>query len=138
MIDRHTLSVGDELPPFERQGTVQHWNRFAAVNYEFHPHHWDDAVGRHEGFTGAFAMAPLLHSYLHTMLRDWMDGGGRIVRVDIRLRSPLTQGRVLTAGGKVTALRREDGEVVADLDLWETDDQGTQIASATATVAFPG
>jgi hypothetical protein len=67
-----------------------------------------------------------------------MDGAGRIVRIDIRLRSPLTQGRVLTAGGKITAIRREAGEVLADLEMSETDDQGTQIASATATVAFPG
>jgi hypothetical protein len=138
MLDPHGLSVGDAVPGFERQGNVHNWNRFAAVNYEFHAHHWDDAVGQQEGFSGAFAMAPLLHSYLHTMLRDWMGGAGRIVRVDIRLRSPLTQGRVLTAGGKITAIRREAGEVLADLEMWETDDQGTQIASATATVAFPG
>ncbi len=136
MLDPHLLEVGHRLPDFIREGTVHHWNRFAAVNYEYHAHHWDDAVGRGEGFEGAFGMAPLLHAYAHALLRDWMDGAGRIVAVDIRLRSPLFQGRTLTLGGRITALRRQDGELFADIELTSQDDRGAQISPGTATVAL--
>jgi acyl dehydratase len=132
-----TIAVGDDLPALVREGTVQHWNRFAAVNHEFAAHHWDDEVAKEEGFPAPFAMAPLLHSYLHTLLRDWMGDAGRIAAVNIRLRSPFLRGRTLTAGGRVTGVRHEEGERLVDLEVWETDDQGTAVATGTATVAFP-
>jgi hypothetical protein len=137
MIDPNALAVGDEVPAFERAGTLHHWNRFAAVNDEFADHHMDDEAGRSEGFSSSFIMAPLEHAYLHAMLRDWIGEEGRIVSVNVRLRSPLLRGRTLTAGGRVTSVSREADEVVVELEVWEEDDQGTRLVPGTATVAFP-
>lgn len=64
------LLVGDELPLFVREGTIEHWNRFAAVNDEFAAHHWDAEVAKEEGFPAPFCMAPLQLAFLHAMLRD--------------------------------------------------------------------
>ena len=136
-IDVGSLAAGDEITVWERQGTLHHWNRFAAINDEFADHHMDDEAGRHEGFEGAFIMAPLSHAYLHAMLREWMGDDGRIVSIEMRLRSPLLRGRTLRAGGTVTGIRREDGEVFVDLDVWEVDDQETRLGAGPATVAFP-
>jgi len=136
-MDIASVKVGDELPVFEREGSLHHWNRFAAVNDEFADHHMDDEAGRSEGFEASFIMAPLEHAYLHAMLRGWMGEEGRIVRCDIRLRSPLLRGRTLTAGGRVTEIRREGDEVFIDLEVWEADDQGTMLVPGAATVAVP-
>lgn len=105
---------------------------------EFAPHHWDDEVAQAEGFPGAFAMAPLQHAFLHALLREWIGGAGRIVAVNMKLRSPFIRGRTLSAGGQVTAIRREDREVFIDLDVWQDDDEGTRLAPGTATVALSG
>lgn len=137
MIDIDSLEPGHQVPTFAREGTFHHWNRFAAVNDEFADHHMDDEVGRHEGFSASFIMAPMEHAYFHAMLRDWMGEEGRIVRVDIKLRNPLLRGRVLTAGGEVTGVRREGDEVFVDLDIWEDDDQGVRLSPGIAVVAFP-
>jgi len=137
VIEPSSISVGDELPVFEREGSLHHWNRFAAVNDEFADHHMDDEAGRSEGFEASFIMEPLEHAYLHAMLRAWIGEEGRIVRCDIRLRSPLLRGRVLTAGGHVTAVQPGDDEVVVELEIWEVDDQGTRLVPGTATVALP-
>ena len=135
-VDTAALAVGQEIPVWEREGSLEHWNRFAAVNYEFAGHHMDDAIGQLEGFSGAFIMAPFSHAYLHGLLRQWMGDEGRIVTVDMRLKNPLFRGRTLSAGGTITAVREEEGEVVVDLDVWQVDDQGTQLGQGTATVAF--
>jgi acyl dehydratase len=134
-----SLQVGASVPVWQREGTLDHWNRFAAANYEFAGHHMDDEVGRHEGFGGAFIMAPFAHAYLHCMLRDWMgdEAGARIVNVDMRLKNPLLRGRTLTAGGEITAIREEGDEVFVDLDIWQIDDEGTQLGKGVATVALP-
>jgi hypothetical protein len=137
MIDVESLQPGDPVPTFSREGTLHHWNRFASVNDEYADHHMDDEVGRAEGFPASFIMAPLEHAYFHNMLRDWIGDQGRIVRIDIKLRNPLIRGRTLTAGGEVTGIRREDGEVLVDLDIWEDDDEGTRLAPGVAVVAFP-
>ena len=137
MLDPGSLNVGDELPSFSREGTVHHWNRFAAVNDEFAAHHWDDDVARHEGFPAPFAMAPLLHACLYAMLRDWAGPAARIEAVAIRLRSPFLKGRTMTASGRIAAIRRAYGEILADVELWMDDDRAVRLSTGTATVAFP-
>jgi hypothetical protein len=136
-VDIGTIEPGLGIPVWQRDGTLDHWNRFAAANNEFAGHHMDDEVGRHEGFSGAFIMAPLSHAYLHSMLRDWMGERGYIKTVDMRLKNPLFRGRTLMAGGEVTAVRREGDELVVDLAIWQVDDQDTPLGTGTATAVFP-
>jgi acyl dehydratase len=136
-VDVNSLEPGHPIPTWSRKGTLDHWNRFAAVNDEFAGHHMDDEVGRHEGFGGAFIMAPFSHAYLHAMLREWLADEGRIVTVDMRLKNPLLRGRTLEAGGHVTGVRREGDEVFVDLEIWQIDDENTSLGTGIATVAFP-
>ncbi len=97
----------------------------------------DDEVARREGFPGAFAMAPLTFSYVQTMLREWVGEQGRIVTVDIRLRSPFLRGRTLTATGEVRQVHRDGDEVLVEVDVWADDDLGTRLVQGSATVAVP-
>ena len=84
-VDRDTVTVGTELPPFVRTTGFHNWNRYAAVNDEFVPIHMDDEAGRAQGFAGAFGMGNLMWSYLHNLVRDWMGDDGRIVVDDVQL-----------------------------------------------------
>lgn len=136
-LDVRTLAAGVELPTFQREGTLLHWARYAAVNpAHIVGHHLDDEVARSEGFDAAFIMAPLEHAYLHAMLRNWMGQQGRVLSLNIRLRRPLLRGRTLTAGGTVAAVRPERDGVLADLDVWERDDLGELLAPGTAQVVL--
>jgi hypothetical protein len=42
----------------------------------------------------------------------------------------------LRGGGEIRSIREADGEVVVDLDIWQIDDEGTQLGAGSATVAF--
>jgi hypothetical protein len=134
-MDTKALAPGTRVPPFSRKGTFQHWNRFAAVNDEYADHHMDDDVGRHEGFDAAIGMAPLTFSYAQAMLREWLGEDGRIVSLTIRLRSPFLRGRTLTLAGEVREVRREDDELIADVEVWADDDLGVRIVLGEARVA---
>ena len=137
-LDVEGIVEGVELPTFEREGTLLHWARYAAVNPgHIVGHHLDDEVARYEGFDAAFIMAPLEHSYLHTMLRQWMGAHGRVRSLNIRLRRPLLRGRTLIAGGTVTMVDRTRDGIVVHLDVWEKDDRGEMLAPGTAEVVFP-
>ena len=130
-------AVGDELPTFERTTGFEHWNRFAAVNYEFVPIHMDDEAGRAAGFPGAFGMGNLQWSFLHSVVRQWAGEEGRIVRMACQFRAPNLKGRTVHAGGRVTGVSRERDEVLVDLEVWTVDDDGQSLAPGTATVALP-
>ena len=138
MIDRETLKPGFEIPTISRPGDYQYWNRYAGVNYEFAGHHMDDAVGQYEGFEAAIGMGPFIHALMHVLLREWVgDDVGRIVKVGMQSRRPWIRGRTLTEGGKVTAVREEDGEIVVDLELYGDNDKGERLVIGNGVVAIP-
>ena len=130
------LNVGDELPIFSRKGTVEHWNRFAAVNYEFAPHHWDYDVAKSEGFDAPFAMAPLQMSFFNAMLRTWMGERGRIISVSAKLKSPFLKDQTLAVSGRVAELQIVKAETYVAIDLLQADANSTTVAIGTAQIVL--
>ena len=130
------LRPGQAIPSLTRSTGFDNWNRYAAVNDEFVPIHMDDEAGRAAGFPSAFGMGNLQWSYLHSVLRQWIGEGGRIVSISCQFRAPNLKGRTVTAGGRITAIRRSGAEVLVDLDVWTVDDSGQTLAPGTAVVAF--
>ncbi|WP_232839994.1 hotdog family protein [Nocardia aurea] len=131
------LHVGAEIPLFVRTTDAANWNRYAAVNDEFVGIHMDDEAGRAAGGTGAFGMGNMQWAYLHNMMRDWLDGRGRIMSVSCQLRSMNTKGQTVAAGGRITDVRTVGEQVLVDLDIWTQDSAaGRMLATGNATVAF--
>jgi acyl dehydratase len=133
-----TVRPGTELPPFERRPGLHHWNRYAAVNDEFVDIHMSDEAGQAAGYPGAIGMGNLQWAYLHNLLEDWLDGAGRIIRLECQFRGPSLRDAVVRARGTVTAVREEDGGRRVDLDVWIEDGEEKKLIPGTATVALPG
>jgi acyl dehydratase len=131
-----TAKVGDELPVFQRTTDFAHWNRFAAVNYEFVPIHMDDEAGKKAGHAGAIGMGALQLSYLHNLLRDWLGEDGRIVKIGCQFRSVNLKGQEVSAKGVVTDIREGDAGKELDLEIWTENQDGKRMAPGTATVAL--
>jgi len=133
-----TAQVGDEIPTFERFADFPAWNRYAAVNDEFVPIHMDDDAGRNAGMSSAIGMGNLGVSHIHCMLRDWLDGQGRITGVAIQFRSPSLRSRTNTTHGKVVDVSPADvsgdGRRRLGLEVWIDDGDGTVLTRGTATV----
>jgi acyl dehydratase len=131
------LTVGAEIPVFQRATGLQNWNRYAAVNDEFVDFHMDDEAGRAAGFPTAFGMGNLQWSYLHSLLRAWIGDEGRIVRLSCQFRSPNVRNQIVSARGKITAIRAEGTETIVELEIWTENDSGQAMAPGEATVAIP-
>ena len=127
------VTVGEELPPFVRETGFEVWNRYAAVNDEFVPIHMDDEAGKAAGYPSAFGMGNLQWSYLHNLVRGWLAGRGRIVKLSCQFRNPNLKGQVVTAKGVVEAVEA-DGTVV--LSIWTENQDGAKLAPGKATVVF--
>jgi hypothetical protein len=97
----------------------------------------DDEAGRAAGFPTAFGMGNLQWSFLHSLLRAWIGDEGRIRKLSCQFRSPNIRNQIVTAHGRITAVRDEGTETVVDLEVWTQNDSGQAMAPGTATVAIP-
>lgn len=130
------LVPGDEIPSFSRTTGLEHWNRYAAVNYEFVPFHMDDEAGRAAGYPGAFGMGNLQWAYLHNVLREWLGAEGRIEKLGCQFRAPNLKGQTVTARGRIESVRSEQERTVVELSVWTEDENGEQLAPGSATVSL--
>jgi acyl dehydratase len=129
--------VGDVFSSGPRSTGFAEWNRFAAVNDEFVPIHMDDEAGRAAGYPCAISMGRLQWSYVHSLLRGWLAGEGRIVSVAMQFRGAVLKGAAFDIRTLVTAVRDGQGEKLLDVDVWIQDADGAVLAPGKATVAVP-
>lgn len=132
-----TVTVGEQIPAFQRQTDVMNWNRFAAVNDEFIYIHMDDSAGRAAGEDGAFGMGNLRQSYVLNMLRSWAGDEAEIRELAIQYRAINHKNDVLTTHGRVVEKRLEDGEHRVFLEIGVINQDGKETAPGTAVVVLP-
>ncbi len=114
-----TVSVGDDIPEWRMDSVQPELMRtMAAILRDPNPVHWDKAVVEEMGH-GARTVnqGPLGLSYMVNMLHEWM-GPTCIRRIVMRFPQFVMSGDKVIAKGKITAIRSEDGERLADCDIW--------------------
>jgi acyl dehydratase len=109
----------------------------AAILRDPNPVHWDRAACDALGFgKRTINQGPLGLSYMVNMLHDWT-GPGSITRLVMTFPKVVLDGDRVTARGRVTAVREEGGERLADCDIWLERDPGDRPLVGTATVRLP-
>jgi acyl dehydratase len=130
------VAIGLELPAFRRTTDLENWNRFAAVNDEFSLTHMDDQGGKRAGFSTAIGMGYLQWSYLHNVLRGWLDNRGRIVRAECQFRAPNLRGQAITARAIVTRITEESEGDVVELEMWVENEGSVKLCRGSAVVVL--
>jgi acyl dehydratase len=131
------VAIGDELPTFERETDVMHWNRYAAVNDEFVYIHMDDDAGQAAGQGGAFGMGNLRWAYVLNSLRAWAGDEADIRELGMQFRAVNHKHDVLRTRGTVTEKKQQHGEnlVVVEIDVLNQRDEKT--APGRAVIVLP-
>lgn len=70
------------------------------------------------------------------MLTDYL-GDGRLTRYGVRFTRQVWPGDTLTATATVTAVNRQDGREIIDLDVRTVNQDGVEVLSGYATAALP-
>lgn len=131
------VSIGDEVPAFERKTDFMNWNRYAAVNDEFVFLHMDDEVGKAAGQGAAFGMGNLRWAYVLNALRNWIGDDARVRELSMQFRAINHKNDVLTTVATVKQKRVEDGEHLVDLEINVRNQDGVMTAPGHATVVIP-
>ncbi len=134
------VQVGDSIPDWVMESVrPERMRTMAAILRDPNPVHWDrKAVAALPFGIGerTINQGPLGLSYMLNMLMDWA-GPTSVRRVTVRFPKVVLDGDHVTAGGRVTAIREEDGVRLADCDIWLSREGESPSLEGTATVALP-
>ena len=131
------INVGDEIPEWIMESVrPERMRTMAAILRDPNPVHWDRKVVAKLGYGDhTINQGPLGLSYMVNMLHAWT-GPTSIRRIVMRFPQAVLDGDRIVAKGRVTALREDNGEKLADCDIW-LEREGTEPPlEGTATVCI--
>ena len=132
------VEVGDTIPGFQMERvTPERMKTVAAIFRDPFPVHWDRDATRAMGFEGRLLnQSPINLGYVLNMLMAW--AGPSCVR---RIRSEFPQavfdGESVLAGGTVLSISTEQGQEIAECDVWLENADGVRNLTARAWVLVP-
>ncbi len=130
----NTLKVGDtheELVAenLSRTQIVQ----YAGASGDYMPLHTDEVYAREiAGYPGVFAHGMLSMGATGAMLTHWV-GDGRLTKYSARFTRQVWPGDDLLAKATITNIINENGEVLAEMDVLTTNQDGQSVISGKAT-----
>lgn len=133
------VAVGTPVPEWVIESvSPEKMKIFAALARDPNPIHWDRAAVAERGLGDRLInQGPTNLGYVVNMLLAWT-GPASLRDIAVRFTSNVFDGDVVTAGGVVTGVRLEQGERLADCDIWLDRGDGTRAIAGTATVVLPG
>lgn len=134
------LKVGDSIPTFEREVTVEKMVDFERVVWERGQNsHNDPVAAQRDGLKRTVASGQNQMAFLHELLErsfgdGWVYGGS----ISVRYVRPVYAGDRITPHAEVGSITREEGgrDVVA-LDVWCENQDGHKTAVGTARAGTP-
>jgi acyl dehydratase len=134
------MREGDELPLASRIVTREDVAAYADAGGDRNPLHVDDAFARSVGFGGIIAHGMFTMGHLAQAVADWAGEDGRVERISVQFRAPVSMGEAITAGGSVAGVDRD--RRTATLEVWVTVDRGGAqefaIRRGRAEIVFAG
>ena len=132
------VEVGSAIPPWSLEHvSPEKMKVFAAIARDPNPIHWDRGAVAERGLGDRLInQGPTNLGYVINMLLAWA-GPTSLRELTVRFTSNVFDGDSVVAAGVVTAIREEQGERIADCDVWLDRGDGTRAVAGTASVALP-
>lgn len=134
------VNVGDQIPEWVMERVApERMRTMAAILRDPNPVHWDRSAVAALPFgfgERTINQGPLGLSYMVNMLHEWA-GPTSVRRIVMRFPQAVLDNDHITAKGVVTGLREENGETLADCDIWLEREGSKSPLEGTATVCLP-
>jgi acyl dehydratase len=134
--DIDTIAVGEQLPPYAVQLTLQRLVMEAAANRDFAPIHYDTVAARDSGAPDVYVNTTFIETLFEALLRTWAGLSAKIRVIEFSMKAFNCVGDEIAAHGEVTAVRDEGAERVVEVGTWVEGPRGRTVVGS-AVVAFP-
>ena len=132
------VAAGTRLPSFVVESvSPEPMKTVAALLADSNPIHWDLEALRALGMGDRpVNQGPNNMAYVVNMLVAWAGDPAAVRRVRVRFLGNVHAGDRVSAEGVVTGVREQDGERLADLEVWLERGEDERVLDGTATVAL--
>ncbi len=130
------LSEGDLIAEIKRTPTRDRVLRFLGATWMWSGQFLNAEAAAKIGLAGPIVPGPMKHAFLQQYLNRWLQGAGEIRRLQISHRRPDLQDAEVTLGGSVTRLYEQDGDKLAELEIYIDNAEGERSVRGSATIVF--
>jgi len=129
---------GDELPVRLKAPGVTQLVKYAAGSGDFNPLHHDFAFPQSQAIGSIIVHGRFKYAALGELVSNWLDHGGRIVKLACQYRGMDLPDRQMTLRGRVVRKLEEGGRRQAVLELSVTNADGQNTTPGSAVVELRG
>lgn len=129
------VSVGDEITAQTKEVGKMDLIVYAGASGDFNPIHVDNEFAEKVGLGGVIAHGLLNMAFLVKVITDWLGDPGNLRRCKVRFAANVRPGDSITARGKVTEKRVEDGKQLVVMDVTVVNQEGVEVLSRGAAEA---
>lgn len=130
------FAEGDALPTLDKAPGVTQLVKYAAGGGDFNPLHHDYAFPQAKALGSIIIHGRFKYAALGELVSNWLNHGGRIVKLACQYRGMDMPDKPMTLGGTVVRKWEEDGEKRAELELFVQDAEGKNTTPGSAIVSF--
>jgi len=133
------IEVGSEIIPLTKGPiAVMTMAKFAAMNGDFYPGHYDSKWAiEMDRLPAAIVHGMQVTTYLSQLLTDWIGPNGALRKFASQVRAQTFVGDSLTMKGRVTKKYTRDSENYLECEVWGEKQDGTVVIQGLATVTLP-
>lgn len=132
----NVVAVGDEGPEITVEDIdPETFVRYAGASGDFNPLHYDDEYVQDAGYDGVFGQGMFVAGIVSRVVTQWF-GIEAVSTFDIRFTEKVFPGDTVHAYGVVEEILEDSDANVIELRLIAETNDGTQLATGTATVSF--
>lgn len=131
-----SIEVGTEITPFVvDEVSTEKMKTMALLLRDPNPIHWNAEAVKAAGLGDrVINQGPTNKAFVINAILTWLGDPARLRSITVRFRGNVLGGERVEAGGVVTAIREQDGERLADCDVWLRNGDGADVIVGTATV----
>ena len=136
-LDWAGVSEGAEIGPLIKHTTSQDLVKYAGASRDFSEIHYDKDFAIGVGLPGVILHGALKAAYLGRLMTDWLGGPGALRSLQCQHRGMDYPSESVICKGRVTRKYVEDGQSLADCEIWIENTRGQTTAPGQATISLP-
>ena len=137
-LDWNSFEEGTALPELDKKPGVTQLVKYAAGGGDFNPLHHDFAFPQSKTLGSIIIHGRFKYAALGELVSNWLDHGGRIRPLSCQYRGMDLPDQPMTLGGVVKRKWEEDGEKLAEVELFVKNEGGKNTTPGSAVVVLNG
>lgn len=132
----NSFDEGDVLPELVETPGITQLVKYAAGSGDFNPLHHDYAFPQSEQIGSIIVHGRFKYAMLARLVSDWLAHAGRIKKISCQYRGMDLPDQAMTCRGRVARKWQQDGEKLAEIEIWIENADGKKTTPGSAIVAF--